>query len=169
MNIISIAVIAFVVPAILNRLSVKAAESSSGTTDHFTMRPMKEISSIGWAGAGFFLFCIIGSSLAGQFDGFLAVVFGGLFLLGVLLILLPVKGFWEVRVDGDIMVSVRLWIIRKTISIKDIDHCILHKGGYQIFLKGQRMRALSIDGLSSNTEIFEERMKQEGIEIRAEI
>lgn len=165
-NIIVFAIIAYIVPTVLSYLSGKKINSDTESIYCFTMRCVKEIASVGWVGAGFFLFCIIGSSIAKQFDGFLMVVFGGLFLLGVLLILVTVEGFWEVKVEDNKVTRRILWVFNKTILISDIDYCIYNRGGYQIFVKGSKRKAIGIDGYFCNTENWEKRMDIEGIEIR---
>lgn len=165
MNVISIILVLFIVPAVLNLISTRAAKVSSPSIEHFIMSPAGSISVLGWLCAIFFMVCIIGSSRAGQFNGFLAVVFGTLFGIGILLILAPVRGFWDVTVDGDKVTSSRVWVVKKTIEIQDIDYCVDNRGGIQIYLKDGR-KAMSIDSMSTNLSNWRERMKKESIEIR---
>lgn len=166
MQYISIVLIAFIVPAALNLISARAAKSTTSSITHFIMRPSGDLATIGWVGAVFFMFCIIGSIYAGQFTSFLKCVFLTLFIISLLLIMAPVKGFWDVTVDGSKVTSSRVWLIRKTIDIGDIDYCYQNKGGYHIHLKGKRRKAMSIDGMSTNLRNWEKRMKKEDIEIR---
>ena len=121
MSLITILIIALVVPALLSWLSGKSNAINTDSTQQFDMRPGRAISVIGIIGAAFFLFCIIGASIAGALEGYLIAIFGGLFLLGIFVILLPVKGFWEVTVNGDKVTSSRFWIFRKTIDIHDME------------------------------------------------
>lgn len=165
MSIISALIVLFVVPAVLSYLTGKTEKSDNDSTEHFVMRPIRELSKLGAIGSAFFMFCIIGAYYAGQLGGFLIVVFGGVFCLGLLLILVTIRGFWDVTVDGCKVTSSRLWIFRKTIDIRDIDHCVMTRGGINVFLKGQSRKAMSIDSLSSNQENWERRMREEGIEI----
>lgn len=165
MNVIGIILVLFIVPAVLNLITTRAAKVSSPSIEQFVMSPAGTISMLGWLCAIFFMVCIIGSSLSGQFNGFLAIVFGTLFGLGILLILAPVRGFWDVSVDGDKVTSSRVWVVRKTIEIQDIDYCQENRGGIQIYLKDGH-KAMSIDGMSTNLANWRERMKKEGIEIR---
>lgn len=165
MSAVVIVAILFIVPAVFNIISTQAAKHDSPTTDHFVMRPGGGTAVIGWICSIFFMICIIWSSLAGQFSGFLAVVFGCLFIIGILLILMPVKGFWDVTVDGDNVTSTRLWVFRKTIRISDIDYCSVNSSGIHIYLKDGR-KAMTIDSMSTNISNWEKRMKAAGIEIR---
>lgn len=165
MSVIIMAIIAYIIPAILSYISGKASDSDTKSLNHFTMRPVKEISTIGLMGAPFFLLCIIGSSIANQLEGYLIDIFGGLFMLSVFLILIPIKGIWEVSVDGDIVTRRVMWIFKKNFDIHDIEYCTMSRGGYKVFVKGKNNKAFSIDGLFSNTENWEQRMEKEGVKI----
>ena len=167
MKYISIVLIAFIVPAMLNLITSRAARNNTSSIKHFVMSPAKDIAMVGWLCAIFFMFCIIGSIYAGQFNSFLRIVFITLFIVGLLLIMAPVRGFWDVTVDGSKVTSSRVWLIRKTIDIGDIDYCDLNKGGYHIHLKGEKGKAMSIDSMSTNLRNWERRMEKEGIEIRS--
>ena len=166
MKYISIVLIAFIVPAVLNIISARASRSNTASVISFTMSPSKDLSIVGWLCAIFFMFCIIGSVYAEQFRGYLKVIFVSLFAIGLLLILAPVKGFWDVTVDGDTVTSSRVWLLKKTVNISDIDYCTVNRGGYHIFLKDGSGKAMSIDGMSTNLSNWEKRMEKEGIEIR---
>ena len=166
LTLISLAVIAYIVPVLLSCLTIKADKKTTDSIENFEMRPITDISKIGWLVAGFFLFCIIGSSSAEQFEGVTAGIFVVLFALGIFLILAPTRGFWDVVVRDDKVTSSRLWIFKKHINIKDIDYCQLGAGGYHVYVKGKRGKALSIDGMSNNTDNWEVLMEREGIEIR---
>ena len=130
------------------------------------MKPTKAILLAGWPCTILFLFCIIGSSLGGQFKGLTAAVFSIMFLVGVMLILTPVKGFYDTEVDGDLMKSSRFWLIKKTTNIPDIDYCIRTRSGIYVYVHGEKKKALLIDGMSTNLQNFEKRMEVEGIEIK---
>lgn len=163
---LSLVLIAFIVPAALNIITTRAAKNNTASLTHFIMRPSGDIAMVGWICAIFFMFCIIGSIYAGQFSNFLKVVFITLFIAGLLLIMAPVKGFWDVEVDGNKVTSSRVWVLKKTIDIQDIDHCVLKKGGYEIYLKSTGRKAMGIDSMSTNLANWKKRMAKEGIEIR---
>lgn len=167
MNIIALVLVLFIVPAVMNILTARAAKSNAPSAEHFVMAPTGIISLLGWVCAGFFMVCIIGSSMSGQFSGFLALVFGSLFVIGLLLILAPVRGFWDVTVDGDKVTSSRLWMFKKSFNFDDIDYCVNKKGGMRVYLKGRSGPAVTIDDMSTNIRNWEKRLVQAGIEIRS--
>ena len=155
----------FLIPVILNLLTFVASRSTTESIYYFVMKPTKAILFIGWPCTIFFMICIIGSSLGGQFKGLAAGVFSVMFIIGVILILSPVKGFYDTTVDGDLMTSSRLWVIKKTVNISDIDYCVRTRGSIDVYVQGQNKKACAIDSMSTNLRNFYERMEEEGIEI----
>lgn len=161
---LSTLLILYLVPLAIALLSGKTDTSS---IYHFKMRLNKGIAFLGALCSGFFGFCLYGSSRAGQLDGFLWIVFGGLFLLGVLLILLPCSNFWENEVAGDTLISKRFFIFRKKMHIPDIEKCVIKTnsfgGSIRVYVKGRRV--CLIDLMQDNVENFLERMEKEDIEV----
>lgn len=166
MKYIITALTAFLVPVVLNVITAIASRNTTESIYSFVMKPTKAILIIGWPCTILFLICIIGSNMAGQFKGWLAWTFSIMFIIGVILVLTPVRGFYDTVVDGDVMTSSRLWIIKKTINISDISYCTRTQNGISVYLKNSDRRALLIDGMSTNLPNFEERMRVEGIEVK---
>ena len=162
-------IVIFVVSAVLSRLSMKAKKATTTSIYEFVMRPVKDIAMIGILGGAVFLFFMIGAKLGDQLEGFVAIVFGSLFALSMLLILATIAGFWDVTVDGNRVTSSRLWIIRKTIDIKDIDNCLEDRGGVKIYLKGKKHKSMSIDSMSGNLDNWYRRMEHEGIPVESKV
>lgn len=159
------ATVAFVVTGVLSRLSEKSHMVTTTSIYKFVMRPVKDVSYIGMAVSGFALLCIIGSSYADQFEGITAAIFVGMFLLGIFTTLASVKGFWDVTVDGDIVTSSRIWIIKKKMNIHEITHCEETRGGIHIYKHGRKKKYISIDSMSGNLDNWYRRMEKEGIEV----
>ena len=166
MKYIITAIIALFVPVVLNVITAVAARNTTESIYYFVMRPTKALLIIGWPCTILFLICIIGSNMAGQFKGWLAVTFSVMFIVGVVLVLTPVRGFYDTAVEGDVMTSSRLWLIKKNTNISDISFCVRTQNGISIFTHDSGKRVLLIDSMSTNLPNFEERMKAEGIEIK---
>lgn len=166
MEYIITAIAAFAVPVILNVITAIASKSTNESIYYFVMRPTKAILIVGWPCTILFLICIIGSNLAGQFKGWIAGTFSILFIIGIILILTPVRGFYDTVVEGDVMTSSRFWVMRKTVYIHDISYCVRTQNGISVYTKNSDDRILLIDSMSTNLMNFNERMKAEGIEIR---
>lgn len=159
-----IIVVAIAVPVMI---AGSAGKKTTSSTSSFVMKINLSTALRTMIVLGILLFggCIIGSAIAGQFNGWIAVVFGGLFLMCILLLLTQSKGFWESEVEGDILKSTHLWFFKKAINIKDIDHCLVTSNGISVYLKGSQSRALLIDSMSTNTKLFEQRMREEGVNV----
>lgn len=165
MRFVSIILISILVPAALNYFMEKAVQRSTSSINHFVMRPVKDMYKLGLLCAIFFGGCMVGAWYADQLELWLGVIFGSFLLLGVLLMIVPLPGFWDVTVDGDEVMSSRIWIIKKKIRIQDIHHCVWNRGGYYIYLKNKKHKAMSIDSMSINLDNWKERMEREGIPI----
>lgn len=162
-------IVIFVVSFVLSSLSAKAKRVTTTSIYEFVMRPVKDLAGIGAFCGAVFLFFMIGAKLGEQLEGFVAIVFGSLFGLSILLVLATIAGFWDVTVDGNRVTSSRLWIIRKTIDIQDIDRCVEERGGIKIYLKGKKHKSMSIDSMSGNLDNWYRRMEHEGIPVENKI
>jgi len=165
-SLIVIVLILYIVPVVLNLISKEAESSRSGSIYDFSMMPAKGISFLGMIVAGAAVLFIVVSILLNQFRGFAAVTFTVMALLGIMMILAPVKGFWETTVKGDDITASRFWIIKEHARVSDISYCQQGKGSIYIFLNGSNAKALSIDNLCTNISTFRKRMEEENIEIR---
>ena len=155
-----------IIQPILDAVSAKGKSNKTRSIYCFNMRPFKELAIIGWIGTVFFSGCLVLSKMVNQLDSFPLCVFGGLLGISLILVLAPVKGFWDATVKDNTITVSRLWVFRKTVNISDIDYCTIKKGGINVYIKGKRRKAFQIDGMSTNITNFEKRMEKEGIEIR---
>ena len=120
-KITSILAVAFLVPLFLNIITNKTVKNSTPSLKKFCMKPPKEIAIIGVV-----LTLFIGSMTLlavnnRQIDAIISFMAISLLALGILLMLLPVKGFWCITVDGDKIESSKLWVFRKTANIGEIE------------------------------------------------
>ena len=87
-----------------------------------------------------------------------------MFALGMLLVVAPMKGFWDETVSDNTITVSRLWVFKKTFNISDIEYCKARRGGISVYVNGRK--AFQIDSMSTNTSNFIKRMEKEGIEVR---
>ena len=165
-SLIAIALIFYIVPVVLFLISNEAESNRSESIYDFSMIPAKGISFLGMIVAGSAVLFIVVAILINQFRGFAAVVFIVMALLGIMMILAPVKGFWETTVKGDDITASRFWIFKKHAKISDISYCQQDKGSIHIYLDESNTKALSVDNLCTNISSFRKRMHEENIEIR---
>lgn len=127
------------------------------------MRPYPGIAGIGAALILFLIFITYMTYDNEPFKALEKAMIISLSTLGVFIMLLPIKGFWDVTVDGDMVISSRLWIIKKKVWIADIDYCIRINRGILIYSNGSPL--FGIDGISTNIRNFEKRMRKENVAI----
>ena len=118
--------IIFIVPAVLNL----ASSTQTDSTEHFTMAPSKNVSKKGWAAS------VVAMITFWFFPKPVTLILAPLFIWGLIMMLLPVKGFRSVTVDGDRLITSRLWVKRKTDRFDEIDRCVHNKYGYRLYRKG---------------------------------
>lgn len=162
---VPILLLSVIVPTVLNVLSNRSRRVQTSSIYHFDMRPGKGLSIVGVIGAITFSFCLFLAFLEGRLHSY-DTVFFVLLALSILLILSPVKGFWDAAVDGNDLTSSRLWIVKKKVSIPDIRCCIKNRGGFHIYEKNKKRKTLSVDGMCTNTKNLEKRLQKEGIDIQ---
>ncbi len=161
--IIGLLLVLLIVPITLNVMSAKTTTTS---TEQFDMLlPKKEFLFIGTIGCLFFGACIYGTISSGQSSLGTNTIFGILFLLSMLIIIAPIKGFWGNSVNGDELTSTRLWKNKKSFKISDIDHCVMTRNGIKVYIKDQKGTTIDIDSMATNISNFLSRMKQENIPV----
>ena len=158
--------IIYIVPVALNVITRYANHKTEDSINDFCMRPADALGVLGIICTTVFLLIVILAIKADQFNGFTAAGGIAVLMLGVLLILAPVKNFWETSVHGDIITSHRFWIINDSIRISDVEYCSCGRGGISIYEKEHKKRSMKIDSMCTNVDLFIERMEKEGIEIR---
>lgn len=156
------------VPVILNIITDSNAKSNTNSLTYFCMRPPKGIAIVGFV-LVFFLGAITLLTFGnGRFHILEKMMLVTLLSLGVLLMLLPVKGFWDITVVNDEVISSRLWIIKRSVQISDITFCTKDQRGILVYTDGKTKPVLSIESLNTNVKNFEKRMINERIEIKSE-
>ena len=162
-SLIVLVLITYIVSAVLGLIQISASRNAADSLYDFTMKPTRAVVIIGILVAGVFLAFIFLSYRANQFKGITAAIFILITILGILLILAPVKGFWETRVRDDDIYASRFWIVKKHMKLSEIDYCKYTKGGLHLYANGRSQ--ISIDAVCNNLPTFEKRMEAEGIKV----
>jgi len=161
---LAIILVTYLTPVLLSLLYQNAIRNNTDDIYCFCMRPTKAVVIVGIVGTGLFALLIILSYLGGQFKGATAAVFVTLMILGIITILSPIKGFWDITVDGNDMTTSRLWCIKKHYEISNISFCQYVSGGIRVVFKNtDKIKIESI--IYTNVQTFEKRMEKEGIEL----
>ena len=161
---LAIILVTYLTPVLLSLLYQNATKNSTDDVYHFCMRPTKAVVIVGIVGTGLFAALIAMSYLGGQFKGAVAAVFVTLMFMGIITILSPLKGFWDITVDGNEMTTSRLWFIKKHYEITNISFCQYVSGGIRVVFKNtDELKIETI--IYTNVQTFEKRMEKEGIEL----
>ena len=77
----------------------------------------------------------------------------------------PIKGIWDVRVDGDDVTVVKAFLFRRHWKISKISHCKMGRGGLKVYVEGRKRKAFFVDGMCEHFSNFMKRMEKEGKQI----
>lgn len=89
----------------------------------------------------------------------LSIIWFGVTLFGMIASL---KGVWEIKVEGDDITVIKLFIFRRYWKISDISHCKMKCGGMNVYVNGKNRKAFFIDGMTDHFDNFVKRMEKEG-------
>ncbi len=160
---IGILFVIYIVPLSLDLIFVSANRKKGGPGKNFDVRPNSSLAFTGALFGGFSTACAYGAYVSGQLDKPLLAIYGSFIVISVLLMLAPVKHFWDQRVTDDSITAYRLWCIKRTVLLKDIDRCVMKRGGLDLYSKGRRV--MFVDGLSNNIMWLCKRIEKNGVKI----
>ena len=116
-------VIAVLVTALLNYLTWKGTQKTpTKSINKFTMRMTQGVAIIGYLGSAFSIFLIWLAIYQGEFKGIIAVVSILFLLLGIVIVLSTVKGFYDTVVDGNDIKVIRFIVIRRNFTFDQIKY-----------------------------------------------
>lgn len=166
-----------------SRKSLAIKETKS--LNKFTMRATKSLSQLGMIGMGFpfvitlvFLiypnveglehipvYDVIGRLTKLTEDSAFYLIYIFMFALSLPLMIAPLKGVWDIIVDGDEITIVKAFILKRHWKISNISQCKQKLGGMNVYVKGRKKKAFFVDGMTEHYDNFIKRMEKEGIEI----
>lgn len=86
--------------------------------------------------------------------------------IGFFAMLLPIRGFWEVRVNHEDITVVKFWIFRRHYTFNDIDYAVEMRGEVNIYIKGKRFHKFFIDYYAEGYSNFIDCLDERSIHIR---
>ena len=81
---------------------------------------------------------------------------------GFLLMVAPIKGVWDIIVDGDDITVVKAFIFKRHWKFSDISYGKVTRGGMKIYVEGGKKKAFFVDGMCEHFSNFMKRMEKEG-------
>lgn len=160
---IGILFVIYIIPLSLDLIFIRANRERSLPGKAFDVRPNSSLAFTGAVFGGFSIACAYGAYVSGQLNPPLIAIYGAFLLISVLLMLAPVKHFWDQRVTDDSITAYRLWIIKRTVSLREIDRCVMKRGGLDLYVNGKRV--MFVDGQSNNIMWLCKRIVKNGVKI----
>ena len=80
---------------------------------------------------------------------------------GFLLMIAPIKGVWDIIVDGDDITVVKAFVFKRHWKFSDIICGRVTRGGMKIYVEGRKRKAFFVDGMCEGYSNFLKRMEKE--------
>jgi len=84
---------------------------------------------------------------------------------GILLILGPLSGFWEVFVDKDDITITKFFVLKKHFLFSEIAYCKEKRGGWKVYVKGRKKPAFFVDRMAEGAGLFLKRIEAVNIPV----
>lgn len=131
----------------------------------FTIRTPRSYFIFGVVEAGMVGGILIWGELTNQLNIFYIIVLFLGALPGLLLMILPIAGVWEVQVDGDNIEAIKLFVFKKHFLFSEITHCKETRGGWKVYVNGRHKKAFFVDRMMEGANLFLKRIEKANIPI----
>ena len=167
------AIIPYLVLFVLDMM-IKRSRKQTRSLKKFTIRTLLDIAYLGAFSAVAMVVLLIICTISNpefweDWNILSAVIFGVFFFVTFIMMLAPIKGFWDIIVDNDDITVVHFWIFKWHWKISNISHCKLKRGGANVYVKGKRRKAFFIDGMTDHYSNFIERMEKEQVPLESKL
>ena len=155
-------IVAFIVTGILDLLAKKSKRKTASSKKFVVRAPLD------FAGLGTIVMIIaIGALVFAEVENqhiplpimviFILVVI----IPGFLLMVAPIKGVWDIIVDGDDITVVKAFAFKRHWKFSDIICGRVTRGGMKIYVEGRKRKAFFVDGMCEGYSNFLKRMEKE--------
>ncbi len=160
-------VVAFIVSIVLNLLTKRVNERvKTRSIKKFIVRAPVDFVVLGIIGTVCSLGILCGIYIQeGKLHLIACLSVGSIGILGILLMLAPVKGFWDIIIDEDDITIVKAFIFKRHWKFSEIEYCKTTRGGIKVYVKGRKRKAFFVDGMVEGSGNFRRRVEKEGIAI----
>lgn len=108
---------------------------------------------------------LIWGELTNQSDMFLTIVGIAVAVPGLLLMVFPLSGVWEILVDQDNITVVKCFVIKNHFLFSEIVQCKEKKGGWKVYVQNRRRKAFFVDRMMDGASLFLQRIEMENIPV----
>jgi len=84
---------------------------------------------------------------------------------GLMLMIGPLSGIWEVLVDQDDITVTKCFIFRKHFRFSEITHCKHTRGGWKVYVKNRRRKGFFVDRMMDGAGLFLKRIEAANIPV----
>lgn len=162
-------IVAFIVSIVLNVLTKRRNERiKTSSLKKFIIRAPVDFVILGIVAE--VLSIVIFCGIYIQYGKLMAIecfIMGSSGALGLLLMLAPVKGFWDIIVDNDDITVVKAFIYKRHWKFSEIEYCKTTRGGIKVYVKvkGRKRKAFFVDAMVEGCGNFKKRVEKEDIPI----
>jgi len=151
--------------AILEKLARKKERVNGESMEKFLIKLSSGYFFIGAIEAGMMGAILIWGELTNQLETFLVIILILVATPGLMLMIFPLAGIWEVLVDQDDITVTKCFIFRKQFQFSEITHCKHTRGGWKVYVKDRRRKAFFVDRYMDGAGMFLKRIEAANIPV----
>ena len=147
-------IVAFIVTGILDLLAKKSKRKTASSKKFVVRAPLDFAGAIG---------ALVFAEVENQHIPLpIMVIFIVVVIVpGFLLMIAPIKGVWDIIVDGDDITVVKAFVFKRHWKFSDIICGRVTRGGMKIYVEGRKRKAFFVDGMCEGYSNFLKRMEKE--------
>ena len=158
-------VIVGVILAFLERQTRKREKESEMTEEKFFIKLSSGYFFLGAIEAGIAAAVLVWGELTNDLD-----IYTTIFLIlgaipGLLLMIGPLPGIWEILVDQDDITVTKCFIFKKQFLFSEITHCEHTRGGWRVYVKNRKRKAFFVDRMADGAGLFLKRIEAVNIPV----
>lgn len=149
----------------LERLTRKREKESEMTEEKFLIKL-----SSGYFFLGLVVTAVgIGLMIWGKLENDLPLGLAILLILatmpGIMLMIFPLSGIWEVLVNQDDITVTKAFVFKRRFQFSEITHCKHTRGGWKVYVKNRKRKAFFVDRMMEGAGLFLKRIKTANIPV----
>ena len=159
-------IVAFVVSGILDFLTFRNNRKTS-SLKKFVVRAPIDFAGLGTIGMAIIIAILAFGEANNEHVPLLVMV--TFTIVGIIpafmLMVAPIKGVWDVIVDGDDITIVKAFIFKRHWKFSDITYGKVTRGGMKVYVEGRKRKAFFVDRMCDGFSNFLKRMEKEEKEV----
>lgn len=163
-SLITVVIVAGVL-AFLEEKTRKKEKRSKNSKNKIRMKLSFSYFFIGAIEAGMIGALLVWGELTNQLDTFLTIVGIAVAVPGLMLMIFPLTGVWEVLLDHDEITVTKCFVFKKHFLFSEITHCKQTKGGCKVYVKDRRRKAFFVDRYMDGVGLFMARIEAANIPV----